>query len=98
MAAYVIYNQLEVTDAEAWEEYRSNIRGLLAEFGARVIAADSEPKVLEGEWPCTRNVIIEFPDMETVERWHASDEYKPLLDLRLGAASGMAIAVNGVPD
>ena len=61
------------------------------------MAADPEPKVLEGEWACTRNGIIEFPDMATVERWYSADEYKPLLNLRLGAASGAAIAVNGVP-
>ncbi len=96
MAAYVIYNQLEVTDPNAWEEYRSKIRALLADFDARVIAADPEPKVLEGEWTGTRNVIIEFPDMVTVERWHDSDEYKPLLDMRLGAARGNVIGVNGV--
>ncbi len=96
MAAYVIYNQLEVTDPNAWEEYRSKIRALLADFDARVIAADPEPKVLEGEWTGTRNVIIEFPDMDTVERWHNSDEYKPLLDMRLGAARGNVIGVNGV--
>ncbi len=97
MAAYVIYNPLEVTNPGAWEEYRSNIRALLVDFGARVLAADPEPKVLEGEWVCTRNGIIEFPDMATVERWYSADEYKPLLNLRLGAASGAAIAVNGVP-
>ncbi len=96
MAAYVIYNQLEVTDPDAWEEYRSKIRGSLAGFGARVIAAEPQTRVLEGEWSSVRDVIIEFPDMETVERWHASDDYRPLLDLRLGAARGNIVALNGV--
>jgi uncharacterized protein (DUF1330 family) len=96
MAAYVIYHRLEVADPEAWEQYRSKIRGLLADFGGRVIAAEPEPKVLEGERTGTRNVAIEFPDMEAVQRWHSSDEYKPLKDLRLGAARGNVIAVNGV--
>lgn len=96
MSAYVIYHQLEVTDSDAWEEYRSKVRELLAGFDGRVIAAEPNPKVLEGEWTGTRNVLIEFPDMEAVERWHSSDEYKPLLDLRQGAARGTVIAVNGV--
>ena len=96
MAAYVIYNQLEVTDPDAYEEYRSKIRVLLADFGARVIAVEPEPKVLEGEWTGVRNVIIEFPDMDAVERWHNSDEYKPLLEIRLGATRGNLVALNGV--
>ena len=96
MAAYVIYNQLEVTDPDAYEEYRSKIRELLADFGARVIAAEPNPKVLEGEWAGVNNVIIEFPDMDAVERWHKSDEYKPLLELRLGITRGNLVAFNGI--
>ena len=46
MTAYVIYHQVEVTDPEGWEAYRSKIRGLLADFGGRVIAAEPEPRVL----------------------------------------------------
>lgn len=95
MAAYGIYHQLEVTDPDAWDEYRSKIRESLVPFDARVIAADPKPKVLEGEWTGTRSVIIEFPDMDAIESWHKSDEYRPLLELRLGAARGNFIAVKG---
>ncbi len=72
------------------------VRALLAGFDARVIAADPEAKVLEGEWSGVRTMIIEFPDMDAIERWHKSDDYKPLLDMRLGATRGNLIAVNGV--
>ncbi len=96
MAAYVIYNPLEITDPDAIEEYRSKVRAVMANFGGRVIALDTEPKVLEGEWSGIRNVIIEFPDMDAVERWYNSDDYKPLLEMRLGASRGNLIAVNGV--
>ncbi len=39
---------------------------------------------------------VEFPDMDAVERWHNSDDYKPLLEMRLGATRGNLIAVKGV--
>ena len=96
MAAYVFYNQLEVRDPDAWEEYRSKIVAQMAEFGGRIIAADAEAKIFEGEWSGVRNVIGEFPDMDTLERWYNSDGYKPLLEMRLGAARGNLVAVNGV--
>ncbi len=41
-------------------------------------------------------MIIEFPDMETIERWYKSDEYKPQLELRLGAARGNLVVLDGV--
>ena len=95
MAAYLIYNQLEVTDQDAFAEYRSKVGSVLADFGAHVLAAESEPKVLEGEWTGTRIVVIEFSDMDAIERWHDSDEYKPLLEIRRRSTRGVVIAVNG---
>ena len=83
MAAYIIYNQLDVTDAEAWAEYGSKIKAQMADFGGRILAAEANAKVLEGEWDGVRNVIAEFPNMEMLERWYSSDEYKPLLKMRL---------------
>jgi len=96
MSAYVIYNQLEVTDPDAWAEYGSKIRTQMADYGGRILAAEANAKVLEGEWSGTRNVIAEFPDMDALERWYKSDDYKPLLEMRLGASQGNLIAVNGV--
>ena len=40
MAAYVIYNQLEVTDQDAWAEYGSKIREQMADYGGRILAAE----------------------------------------------------------
>ncbi len=96
MAADVIYNLLEVTDQDAIDEYRSKVGAVMADFGGRVVARDTEPRVLEGEWSGVRQLIIEFPDMDAVERWHKSDDYKPLLEMRLGATRGNLVAVNGV--
>jgi uncharacterized protein (DUF1330 family) len=96
MAAYVIFNLTEITDPDRWDAYRSGVGAAMAKFGARVISADPEFKVLEGDWPGIQNVIIEFDDMAAVERWYASDDYKPMLEMRLGSARGNLIAVHGV--
>ncbi len=96
MSAYLIYQQLEITDQDLWAEYRSKAGPGLAEYGARLLAFEPETKVLEGEWAGVQNAIFEFPDMDTLERWYNSDDYKPLLAMRLRAARGNTIAVNGV--
>ncbi len=41
MAAYVIYNQLEVTDQDAWAEYGSKIIAQMADYGGRILAAEA---------------------------------------------------------
>ncbi len=68
----------------------------MADYGARFLSFEPNVKVLEGEWSGVSNVVIEFPDMDALERWYNSDDYKPLLAMRLRAARGNAIAVNGV--
>jgi uncharacterized protein (DUF1330 family) len=57
MAAYVIHNQLEVTEPDAWAEYGSKIRAQMADYGGRILVAEASATVLEGEWRGTGNVI-----------------------------------------
>ena len=96
MAAYAILNLLEITDPDGWQKYRIKIQPVLAEFGARVIAADPKFKLLEGEWNGVSNVIIEFPDLDTADRFYNSEEYKPLLDMRLETTRGNLIVLGGI--
>ncbi len=96
MAAYLIHNVLEVLDPDVWADFRSKVVVQMADHGARIIAVGGEPKVLDGEWNGVRDVIIEFPDMDAVDRWYKSDDYKPLLEMRLASTRGNLIAVDGV--
>mgnify|MGYP001164096511 CR=1 FL=1 len=96
MAAYFIYTQLEVTDSEALAEYRSKVRATVANHGGRNIVVDPNFEVKEGDWDGINTVVIEFPDMETLKTWYNSDEYKPLLEMRLRASRGNAIFADGI--
>ena len=77
-------------------EYRATVRPVMDKYGARVLAVGTDARVLEGEWDGVRTMIIEFPDTDAVERWHGSDDYRPVLEKRLGASSGNLIALGGV--
>ena len=71
---------LEVTDQAAIDEYRATVRPVMDKYGARVLAVGTDARVFEGEWGGVRTMVIEFPDMDAVERWHTSDDYKPFLE------------------
>jgi uncharacterized protein (DUF1330 family) len=54
--------------------------------------------VLEKEraiWQPDRVVIIEFPNMEALNAWYRSPEYRPLIALRQAAATDMLITLDG---
>jgi uncharacterized protein (DUF1330 family) len=40
-------------------------------------------------------VLIEFPSLEQAHRWHNSEEYQELKELRLAATNGHAVFMAG---
>lgn len=96
MAAYIIV-EIETTDAELMAEYRKHTPGLVARFGGKFIVRGGECETLEGGWTPPRVVVLEFPDMAAARRFYRSDEYKPVLAMRLKAGNSKAVLVDGAP-
>jgi uncharacterized protein (DUF1330 family) len=61
----------------------------LVEGGATVLVADRQPDVIEGEWPATQTVVLEFQSAEAAPTWYYSDPYQ-------SAKIGHAAAVSNV--
>ena len=49
MTVYVV-GQLKFTDRTAYERYAARFRGVLKQFGGRLLAADEQPEIIEGRW------------------------------------------------
>ena len=96
MAAYLIV-EIETTDADLMAEYRKHTPGLIARFGGRFVVRGGETETLEGGWTPPRLVMIEFPDMAAARRFYHSEEYKPVLAMRLKAGNNRAVLADGVP-
>jgi len=95
MAAYVVVD-IEVTDPVAFEEYRKGVPDTIAKYGGRFLVRGGRLERLEGTWNPKRLVILEFPSGELAKKWHESEEYKPLLAMRLRASRGSLVLVDGV--
>ena len=46
-----------------------------------------------GHWKPERVVIIEFPDMDSLNRWYNAPEYKPLIALRKACTSDLDMLI-----
>ena len=95
MPAYLIADT-HITDHATYDEYKRQVVPVIAKFGGRFLARGGRHEVLEGTWQPARVVLIEFPDMDALKAWYASDEYAPLLALRQPAAVDHLVAVPGV--
>ena len=95
MPAYVIV-ETDIHDPEQYEQYKAASPAAVAGGGGRFVVRGGELAVLEGDWEPTRLVVLEFEDLDAVERWYASPEYQEAKKLREGAANLRMVAVQGI--
>ena len=95
MTAYLVAD-IEVTDPDAYAEYRRTVGESIAAFGGRFLARGGTTETLEGNWLPKRLVIVEFPTMERLQSWYASPEYAPALALRQRASVSSLVMTEGV--
>ena len=95
MKAYSIV-QIEVSDPATYDAYRKDVMPTIAAFGGKFLVRGGKMTKLEGEWPYSRVVVIEFSSREAAEGWYHSPAYQKLLPLRLKASRGNFIIVDGV--
>jgi uncharacterized protein (DUF1330 family) len=95
MAAYVI-SEVEVLDEDSFEQYRSRAKTSIEQYGGRYLVRAVQPEAAEGNWsPQRRLVIVEFPDMDTLQRWYSSEAYAEALAFRDRALSRRLLFVDG---
>lgn len=89
--AYVI-GHITVRDADKWADYRSQVPGTLAPWGAELVFRGQRAVALAGEHPHRDVVVIRFPDKAAVDGWYASPAYQALIPLRQQAAEVVLLA------
>ena len=98
MPAYLVVEHI-ITDAAKFEDYRTQVTPMIAKHGGRYLTKGASHKFPEGgHWAPERVVIIEFPDMQSLDAWYRSPEYQPLIALRKQCTSDldMLITLEGV--
>jgi uncharacterized protein (DUF1330 family) len=63
---------IDIHDTAGYERYLAGFDAVFANFGGKVVCVEDQPRVLEGEWPAARTVIIRFPGDAELRRWYES--------------------------
>ncbi len=88
--------QLRIDNRELLDQYVEKVIPSLKIGGGRIIAFDETPDVIEGTIEYPRTVIIQFESKEAFRTWYDSAEYQAIIQMRLDAAPGTVIVVEGV--
>lgn len=83
--AYLV-GHIHVKDTDKWAEYRSRVPATLAPWNAELVFRGRQAAALSGTLPHSDIVVIRFPDMASLDAWHASPAYQALIPLRTAAA------------
>ena len=88
--------QVRIKDRETYDRYASQFMNIFSKFNGKMLAADFNPKVIDGEWDMDRLVIVSFPDEPSLMAWLNSDEYQAIGADRAAGAETIALLAKGI--
>jgi uncharacterized protein (DUF1330 family) len=94
MKAYLVLD-IDIVDAAAYKEYVGNAPPYVAKHGGRYLVRGGNPVNVEGEWPCTRLAILEFPDRGHLQAFLDDPDYAPWKALRLQSTRSRTLVADG---
>jgi len=74
--AYSITEVFEVLDPQGAQRYAELTPAVVEKFGGRFLVLGAGPTAAEGEAGMVA-AVVEWPDMETLQTWYDSAEYRP---------------------
>jgi len=95
MAGYLIA-RVEVTNPDAYENYKKLAAAAIAKYEGRYLARGGRMETLEGDEEARRLVIVVFPTLDQAKAFYNSPEYQEAKAAREGAANGQFVIVDGI--
>lgn len=92
-----MFGLLYMDSWEWYEEYFPATAQLINEHGGTYLASGIKPNVREGDQNPSAYVLLEFPDLESAEKWYEDPRYKPLVDLRNSGGRSDIYIFPGMP-
>lgn len=86
---------IDINDPELYGKYLEGYDAVFEKYNGQVISVEDNPRVLEGQWPAGRTVLIKFPNDEELRRWYDSPEYQQIASHRRAASSGSIAVISG---
>jgi uncharacterized protein (DUF1330 family) len=94
MSVYMIV-EIEVKNSELYSQYVERVPAVVKKHGGRYLARGGQVTPLSGNWNPDRLILLEFGNLEQLQRCFASSEYLELAPLREQSTLSKSIVVEG---
>lgn len=88
--------QLKIRNREVYGRYQARFMPVLNKYGGRLLAADENPRVVEGEWDREKIVLLSFADEAAFSRFAESPEYQEIATDRKAGSDAVVLLVRGL--
>lgn len=79
----IMMSQLTVNDPEKFAAYLQQSKAIASRYGAELLFSGKFQETLNGEPRPHRMVVIaQFPDHDSLSKWHADPDYAAIVPLR----------------
>ncbi|MCB1644646.1 MAG: DUF1330 domain-containing protein [Pseudomonadales bacterium] len=95
MSVYLLA-QISIHDPDRYTQYGNGFMDIFSKYNGKLLSVDEAPETMEGEWPYTRTVLIEFPSRDDARAWYDSEEYQALASHRFAASDANIVMIKGL--
>lgn len=90
--------EIEVTNLDGYlKEYEPRVQANIKAFGGRILAAGTKVATLDGDPPQSRVMLLVWDNIENVQIWRDSAEFKEIRAVGQKYAKFRAFTVEGLP-
>lgn len=95
MPVYAIA-MLRFTDISRYRKYQARFMDVFSQFEGKLLSADENPKVIEGEQTLNKVVLMQFPNKQAFSAWAQSSQYLEIAQDRMAGAESVVLLVQGL--
>ncbi len=91
----IMVSQITITDPQVFQDYLAKSKELATRYDAELLFRGKKTGVLNGQAGEHQMVVIaRFPDMASIDAWHACAEYQDLISLREKGSTQVMVTYN----
>ena len=95
MAKGYLLGQITISDKSQYRKYDAKIGDVIKQFGGKYLVKGGLRMVKEGSPTFQRDVLVEFKDIETVQNFFSSKQFKEISRFRKAGSTGFLLLLNG---
>ncbi len=86
---------INIHDRTAYSRYEAGFTEIFKLHPGELLSVEESPRVVEGDWPFTRTVLMRFPSDADFRSWYDSPAYQALAQHRFRGSSAQLVLING---